>query len=175
MKKIAVFLFAAAILTACSSKKESKETTSFLYQNNCENDSYGVNFSSFRVDSLAHSGRIVSALDSNTEFGTGFSSPFKNISVKGPHKAIIKMWAYFFDKNTKGQIVCSVMNNKESIDWKSQPIEKFIGKKIGKWVQINTEFNIPQDLDESFVYQCYIWNPNKCHFLIDDFEINFVK
>ncbi|MFH0895111.1 MAG: hypothetical protein V2A54_11815, partial [Bacteroidota bacterium] len=169
MKKIMLFLFVAAIFSACSSKKKSNEVTSFVYQNNCENDTYGVNFTSFRVDSLAHSGKLASVLDSTTEFGTGFSSPFKNISVKGPRKVIIKLWAYFFDKTTKGQIVCSILNGKESIDWKSQPIEKYV-KSPGKWCQVKTEFFIPQDLDESFIYQCYIWNPGKCHFLIDDFE-----
>lgn len=178
MKKIFLLLAAAIVLTSCGGNKDKKtgDSTILTFATNLENiDSLAIivpatwkNLNTV-TDTLAHSGKYASKIDSVSEFSLVYENRLGNISGSLPTKIKITAFGCSLQPDSKAIIVCSVSNDK----FYSGTSVDSLFSTTNEWKEIKAEFTLPENLSADDVIKAYVWNKKVGTFLVDDMRLEF--
>lgn len=178
MKKIFLLLAAAIVLTSCGGNKDKKtgDSTILTFATNLENiDSLAIivpatwkNLNTV-TDTLAHSGKYASKIDSVSEFSLVYENRLGNISGSLPTKIKITAFGCSLQPDSKAIIVCSVSNDKF---YSGTPVDSLFST-TNEWKEIKAEFTLPENLSADDVIKAYVWNKKVGTFLVDDMKLEF--
>jgi hypothetical protein len=117
----------------------------------------------------AVTGQFVYELNTEKQYSPGYKSGCSDI-VANKYKLInIEVWVKYSDPEINTQLVCSIENDKESVQWKNLYIIK--RSKPGDWQKINWFVTIPENVSANDMLKIYVWNAGQNKVLIDDLKI----
>ncbi len=176
MKKILLLLAISAILVSCGGNKENKsgESTVVTYLTDMENiDSLATlipatwkNLETV-TDTLAHSGKYASMVDSIKEFSLVYENKLGNMSQNLPKTVKVSAYGCTLKEGTKAFIVCSINNNKF---YSGAEVDSLF-TTTNEWKEISAEFKLPENLSTEDVLKAYVWNNKAGVFLVDDLKV----
>ena len=176
MKNFFLLLASAAILISCGGNKENKSGDSITqtYATDMENvDSLATivpatwkNLETL-TDTLAHSGKYSSKIDSVREFSLVYENKLGNMNNSLPKKVKITAFGCSLQPGSKGLIVCSINNNK----FYAGAVVDSVFTNTNEWKEISAEFSFPEGLTTDDVMKAYVWNKKAGVLLIDDLKL----
>ncbi|OQX72118.1 MAG: hypothetical protein B6D61_15140, partial [Bacteroidetes bacterium 4484_249] len=117
----------------------------------------------------AVTGQYVYELNANKQYSPGYKSACSDI-IANKYKLInIEVWVKYSNPEINTQLVCSIENDKESVQWKNLYINK--RSKPGDWQKINWFVTIPENVSANDMLKIYVWNAGQNKVLIDDLKI----
>ncbi|HLN52551.1 MAG TPA: hypothetical protein VK212_02510 [Lentimicrobium sp.] len=179
MKKI-LFLFAAtAIFLSCNNQNKdgkSDDSTVLTFATDIENvDSLALlvpatwkNLGTI-TDTLAHSGKNSSKIDTVAEYSVVYENKLGNISKDLPKKVKVSAYGCSLAPGSKAIIVCSISNDK----YYGGAVTDSVFNTTNEWKEITAEFGLPNNLSSEDVIKTYIWNKKVGTFLVDDMKVEF--
>ena len=113
--------------------------------------------------------------NSLSEYSSTYAIDIDSIDIKDVDQILISSSVYCnFPDKTTASIVISIENDKEAYFWKNVGINKYL-KAYSNWWQVKHVISISkQDLKPKSRIKIYIWNPQKQHAFIDDFEVKII-
>jgi hypothetical protein len=111
----------------------------------------------------------------NYEFACHYEHPLGRFLDHDITRISVHCWVDpFLRDNCGALLVCLVENEKhKSFLYKAVPVDK-PGSRSCRWGEVSTEIALePWMNDSGYKFRCYLWNPRKTTFLVDDFEVRF--
>ncbi len=176
MRKLLLILSAIIILASCNSINDGKNESGTIlsFSTDVENvDSLAVlipntwkNLNTI-TDTLAHSGKYSSKIDSINEFSIVYENRLGNINDALPKKMKISAFGCSLAQGSNAFIICSVNNNKY---YSGAQVDSLF-TNTNEWKEISAEFNLPETLDADDIIKAYVWNKKIGTFLVDDLKV----
>jgi hypothetical protein len=99
-----------------------------------------------------------------------FEDKFNNLDQGFPKSINYSAYACALKPNSKVLIVVSVNNEKF---YKAAAMDTLF-TTLNEWKQINTSFELPDNLNSDDIIKAYVWNKNIGEILVDDIKVELI-
>ena len=169
MLRIFIFILLFGSLISCSN---SELNTAAHFQNGFE-ESSGFNEIEGVQSAEVHSGKFALEMKPEREWGPSFQKKFSLLPVTEPKGILVSIWVKSDVKMPKALLVIQVDTAGVNKFWDG----KELGQQIfeaGSWqlFQVKQELGSFSPDDEIKVF---VWNKDKEHIFLDDWEIQFMR
>lgn len=119
-------------------------------------------------DSLAYSGQYVTKCDNYQKYSFGINILISD-SIKNHNGLVSFDMMLRADTVPDATFVVSIKKDKETVLWKTYPISEEYNAE-NQWYNKKISFVVPNDFLKNSLLNCYLYNPNKNVFCVDDFS-----
>jgi hypothetical protein len=125
---------------------------------------------SIKERSNAHSGKMVSVIDTTIPYSLTFDKRLVDITSEKIESVSISYWVYLQSFNAKAYTVLSIISGNKNLYSITIPLENKV-KELNTWIQISETFLIPINLNPNDRLLLFVHNNSKEEILIDDIQI----
>lgn len=166
-------LVTVLMLGACNQSEPGRSYEPLVFTNDFDAH-FGTNEKV--VKGPAHSGFCALQMDSTLEFSPGFLRLFKDIHSKNPSKVKASYWVNLPNPDVTFYLVTQVWDVEKmvAIDVQTKEI-KAADLPQKEWVELVQESTLTNLARPERQLRCFIHNPNRQKFLLDDFSLTFTE
>lgn len=155
------------LLSIASCGKRKAET----FYNNCDKDGMWTGNSSLKDRPDAHSGGMVSVIDSTTEYSLTLNKQLNELVNGLPKEINVSAWVRYTNMNAKASLVLSIEKDGKVGIYEVVDISKTI-KEPNRWYLISKKVKVKSNISTDNLMKVYVWNNSKEEIWVDDIKVD---